>query len=371
MSSKARRSAENLLDELESALAHGTVARRIETLRRVIDLFVESAGDFSDEQIALFDDVFACLIEHIETSARALLASSLAPIDSAPPRTMRKLAYDTSIEVAGPVLSRAERLDDDVLIETARARSQAHLLAISIRNVLSRAVTDVLLLCGNDEVVRSTVQNPGAELSEGSFNQLIDRAAQDDHLATCLAMRPNLPRHLYLKLVAKASVAVREQLEAANPTQTDQVTSAVRVASRRARSAPVALTRQTEIAHALVRSLYEDGRLDEQLVEQFAEEKKFDEANAAIAAMADVPVAVAETLMVENRAEGIMILAKVAGLSWPAVKSIILMREGLACGEPADLAACKAIYERLRSSTAQQVLRFHRIQDSETAAPAA
>ena len=371
MNSRSGPPTESLLDELQNTLAHGTVARRIETLRRVIDLFVESAGDFSDEQIALFDDVFECLTEHIEISARSLLADRLALIDGAPPRILRKLAYDDAIEVAGPVLSKAKRLDDDILIETARTKSQAHLLAISIRNVLSRAVTDVLLLLGDDEVVRSTVQNPGAELSEGSFNHLIDRAAQDEQLAACLAMRPNLPRHLYLKLVAKASVTVREQLEAANPKQADEVTSAVRAASRRARSAPVAMTKQTEIAHALVRSLYEDGRLDEQLVEQFAEEKKFDEANAAIAAMADVPVTVAETLMIENRAEGIMILAKVAGLSWPTVKSIILMREGLACGEPADIAGSKAVYERLRASTAQQVLRFHRMQDSETAAPAA
>ena len=30
--------------------------------------------------------------------------------------------------------------------------------------------------------------------------------------------------------------------------------------------------------------------------------------------------------------------------------------------EPTDLQACQAIYERLRPSTAQQVLRFHRMQ---------
>jgi hypothetical protein len=52
----------NLLDELQTTLAHGTVARRVETLRRVTDLFINGAVDYSDEQIALFDDVFQCLI---------------------------------------------------------------------------------------------------------------------------------------------------------------------------------------------------------------------------------------------------------------------------------------------------------------------
>ena len=84
MSSRSAATSENLLDELQATLAHGTVARRVETLRRVTDLFINGAVDYSDEQIALFDDVFQCLIRHIEISARALLANRLAPIDSAP-----------------------------------------------------------------------------------------------------------------------------------------------------------------------------------------------------------------------------------------------------------------------------------------------
>ena len=76
-----------------------------------------------------------------------------------------------------------------------------------------------------------------------------------------------------------------------------------------------------------------------------------------------MPVSVAENMMIETRAEGVMILAKVAGLSWSTVKAIINLRDDIAAGaEPTDLQSCKATYERLRPSTAQQVLRFHRMQ---------
>jgi Uncharacterised protein conserved in bacteria (DUF2336) len=183
MSSKSAATSESLLDELQATLAHGTVARRVETLRRVTDLFINGAVDFSDKQIGLFDDVFQCLIDHIETSAKALLANRLAPIDTAPPLTIRALAFDDLIEVAAPVLSRSERLDDEALIETARNKSQAHLMAISTRRVLSGAVTDVLVLRGNDEVIQSTVNNPGAEFSERGFTRLrpgVDRREHDD-----------------------------------------------------------------------------------------------------------------------------------------------------------------------------------------------
>jgi hypothetical protein len=131
----------SLLDELQSTLAHGTVARRLETLRRVTDLFINGANDYSDEQVGLFDDVFQALIDHIETSAKMLLSNRLAPIDTAPPLTIRALAFDDIIEVAGPVLSQSMRLDDKTLIENARSKSQAHLMAISTRKTLSGAVT--------------------------------------------------------------------------------------------------------------------------------------------------------------------------------------------------------------------------------------
>ena len=51
MSSKLAIAPENLLDELQATLAHGTVARRVETLRRVTDLFLGGAVDYSDQQI--------------------------------------------------------------------------------------------------------------------------------------------------------------------------------------------------------------------------------------------------------------------------------------------------------------------------------
>jgi len=67
----------------------------------------------------------------------------------------------------------------------------------------------------------------------------------------------------------------------------------------------------------------------------------------------------------------VMILAKISGMSWSTVRAIINMRDELAGKEQSDLDACKATYERLRPSTAQQVLRFHRMQQMATPAPAA
>src|ERR1700726_4563556 len=109
------------------------------------DLFVGGAEQYSEEQIDLFDEVFNRLVIDLETAVRAILANRLAPIPNAPRTIIRSLAFDDSIEVAGPVLTYSERLDDSALIYNASVKGRPHLLAISQRHSLAESVTDLLV----------------------------------------------------------------------------------------------------------------------------------------------------------------------------------------------------------------------------------
>jgi uncharacterized protein (DUF2336 family) len=73
----------------------------------------------------------------------------LARADNAPVKVISKLAFDDSIDVAGPVLRDSSRLDTKTLIANARSKSQQHLLAISQRKSIDPEVTDVLVTRGN------------------------------------------------------------------------------------------------------------------------------------------------------------------------------------------------------------------------------
>jgi uncharacterized protein (DUF2336 family) len=348
-----------LLDELEDTLAHGTLARRVDLLRSITDLFCAGGVDYSDGQLELFDDVFACLVQNIEVSAKALLANRLAPHPAAPPRIIHTLAFDDIIEVAAPVLSQSGQLDDDALIENARTKSQAHMLAISRRATLSGAVTDILVARGNMEVVTSAAGNPGAEFSETGYATLVERAEDSDELAATVGMRASIPRHHLLKLIAKASDTVREKLKSAHPDTREAIDGAVKQVAAAAQKRSAAGDIDVTAARAHVGKLHEAGQLDENQVAQFARDSKFNETNAAIALLTNVPFVTVETMMIESRSEGVMVLAKVLNFSWATVKAILDMRGGLPSD---DEAFTKVSYERLKSSTAQQVLRFHKMQ---------
>ena len=73
-------------------------------------------------------------------------------------------------------------------------------------------------------------------------------------------------------------------------------------------------------------------------------------------------------MMIESRVEGVMILAKVAAMYGLSVRAIIALREKLSGGSQTDMLTLRDAYEALRSSTAQQVLRFHRMQQGATPA---
>src|SRR5262245_10997246 len=160
---------------VELAIRNGSPARRKEMLRQVTDLFVMGAEQCTDEHIAFFDHVLARLAVDIEMSARALLATRLAPIPNAPPGVIRKLALDDSIEVAAPVLVQSVRLDDIALVEAATTKSQDHLLAIAQRSSLAESVTDVLVERGDGRVAKSTAANRGAKFSDYGMSRLVAR----------------------------------------------------------------------------------------------------------------------------------------------------------------------------------------------------
>ncbi len=113
------------LRELDEAIARGSAEGRERALWHATDLLI--SGRYSDDQIWIFGEVIGRLAEDIEVTARAQLAKRLAVIDHAPTKVINALAFDDSIEVAGPVLRQSMRLDARTLVANANSKSQNHL----------------------------------------------------------------------------------------------------------------------------------------------------------------------------------------------------------------------------------------------------
>src|SRR5450755_2961318 len=233
--------ASSIVDEVETAINARTAEKRLETIKRVTDLFLASAGSFDSEQIDLFDNVLERLVKTIEiraiadVSARIALVEmsvQLAPVAQAPPAVVRRLARNDEITIAGPVLTESARLSEHDLVDIAETKGEQHLLAISARWWLKEIVTDALLARRYPSVSRRLVNNPGARVSAAGFAVVLAQAESDPELAVETGIRVDLPAELRNKLVEAATEAVRSRLLARAPAHLfEDIRSAIVAAS--------------------------------------------------------------------------------------------------------------------------------------------
>jgi uncharacterized protein (DUF2336 family) len=347
----------SLLPELEDVVQHGSAEKRAETLRRITTLFLDGAPSFHAEHIALFDDVIGCLIDEIEAKTLAELARRIAPVVNAPAGVVSALAKNDDIAVAGPILKQARIADRD-LMYIAENRSQAHLLAMSTRQRISEALSDILVARGDREVARSIANNRHAQLSDNAFTTLVKRAEEDSVLAEKVGMRTDIPP-LFRQLLMRASEVVQKRLlDKAKPeTQTEirrvlaQVTDEVA-----AKAAP----RNYAAALAAVRALHSQHKLKETDIAESAKSGKYEETIAALSILCAVPVEVVDRLMDGERVDPVLILARATGFGWSTVKEILNARPGTK-PSPQTFDAARDNFERLTVATAQRVVRFWQV----------
>jgi uncharacterized protein (DUF2336 family) len=360
----------SLIEDLETAIASGSDQKRVDTLRRVTDLFAYGAERLSEEHVAVFDDVIGRLAADIETKARAELSRRLAPIDNAPIEVVRALARADEIDVAGPVLTGSTRLNDQDLIETAKAKGQDHLMAISKRQRLSEVVTDVLVDRGDREVVRSVAQNDGARFSDNGFGTLVAKSTGDDVLSESIGLRNDIPRRHLDALLKKASETVMKRLAAAgagtHPHLQDVLAD---ITSRMQDEATPA--RDYTMARTIAEALAKTGKLDDNAVADFARADKFEETAAALSTMCGLPVSEVERAMQDSDAGLTLIIARAAGLSPQTLKAILLMPSSGHSASLQDLESALKQFERLQISTARRVVRFYQVRQSAGKATAA
>jgi uncharacterized protein (DUF2336 family) len=361
----------SLITEVESAIASGDATKRADTLRRITDLFMIRADDYSDAQVEVFDDVISRLTERIEAKARAELARRLAPVNRAPIAVIRALARDQSIEVAAPVLSQSPRLTEEDLLGFANSQGQDRLLAISKRSTVSESVSYVLVTRGDQEVVRSVARNEGAKFSHAGFGKLVERSVGDDELAESVGLRRDIPKEHFQALVSRASEAVFKKLAANNPAAAAEVNRVLfDLTGHKAGTAPAAAPanapRDYTGATAAFEALQKTGKSLDTGIQEFAAGGKFEETVAAIASLCQLPLNVVEHIFGGKHADNdlALLLVKAADLKWPTAKAILELRRGEAGLTHAAAETARVHFERLQPATAKRVVRFYQVRRS-------
>jgi uncharacterized protein (DUF2336 family) len=352
--------ATSLIPGLEELVRNGDPELRAEAARRIADLFFQDAAHLRPNHVDLFDEILIDLVPHAELIARAELAERMSQIANAPKALVGRLARESEILVAGPILRRSPVLDEEVLLEIARERGQSHLLAMSERPMLSPDLTDVIVQRGDRDVVRRTASNAGALFSEGGYGELIKRASQDGVLTLTVGQRADLSDVGLKQLLAGSIDPVRRRLFDLVRSERQ---NAIKLALAEITGMPQRFDSKRDFmpAQRIVLALHEAGNLNEAALLGFAKTHRYEESIATLSAMSGIKIPTLDNVISSDRFDPILIVGKTIGLEWATVRALILLRLGPnRVPAPSDIEAARVNFAKLMPSTAERVVGFWR-----------
>ena len=350
---------QSFLQELDEAVSRGSAESRAKALAYATDMLI--VGRYTDEEIWVFGEVMGRLSDAIEVAVRAELARRLSTTANAPINVVKKLAFDDSIDVAGPILEHFERLDPETLVRNIRTKSQPHLLAISRRKSVPAVVTDELVTRGNQEVVTSVTANGGASISDFGFTHLIKRAKGDPILFSQIGLRPDIPLPIFQQLIVKASADVRRKLEQERPDLATEIRMTVAEVAGSLQSALASMPSYVS-AEKAVTARHRLGRLNEIAIGDYARAHRIEEATVALSLLCALPVGAVERAMTDP--EMVLILAKAKDFGWETAMSLLFLGAKEHRIRSRELETFRNEFSRLDARTSQDVLSRAREQKS-------
>lgn len=259
------------------------------------------------------EQILEALAHDVEHRVRIALAEHVKECPFLPREIAQVLARDLDDAVALPILEHSPLLSDADLIAAIRGGLAQRRLAVARRKTVASSVAEALVDTADPWVVRAVLANHGADLAEGALLKIVVGFRGDGPIETLLVERSALPLTVCEILIATVSAALRERLVAKHHIPW-QLADAL-VTHGRERSLVELLPHHApEAAERLARHLQAKQGLTATLVLRALCLGDLGFFDAAMAALAGVPVASAKTLIYDRGPGGLRAIYDTAQL---------------------------------------------------------
>jgi Uncharacterised protein conserved in bacteria (DUF2336) len=295
------------------------------------------------------------LIDRIEGGHKAAASARLATLPKLPDALASELARDDDINVARPIIRDYRGLAERVLIDLAEAGSQERLNLIASRSSVTPPVTDVVVVRGDRNTVRTLTANGGAQFSPKGMGVLIDKAKADRDLRASIVARNDLTVGAISKLLPLISdeLAIRLPDMAAGIDRTKVLAHLGGWAEDRKRN-----IERTDAYIERIRK--NDLKLDDVVLDLAKAKQLFDSA-AVIAASTGLDRFYTFNILTVGKIDLTLLLLRSVNLSWSAAEAFLRLRAVKAgLGVFGDLPS-RPDYETIDIPAAQRVVRFMKV----------
>lgn len=350
------------LDYLLALARQRSTESRSKLVQIIADLFNSGASVLSERERALMSDILEKLVREVELDVRARLAEQLAENENVPPHIMKELARD-DILVAKPVLMRCDLLRDSDLIEIVHQRTSEHQLCIARRRKVSAVVSDALVEVGTDDVVRTLLENAGAEISQATMEYLVEQSQRVDSFQEPLVRRHDLPDTLAKRMYLWVGAALRQSLVdgyGLDPRALDEVVERCAIEGAKEMAQVRHAQQGSNAAQKLARELRERGHLNAETLLKVLRQGEIQLFEAMLSEWSGIAPSTLKRLVYQSGGQPLAILCKALGIDKPTFTSIFLLsrvgRRDEQIVDPGELAGVLKLYDQAASDTANSVI---------------
>lgn len=170
----------------------------------------------SPKEFRLAVEIAYLLMKDKEVTVRTALSHAVKHSAVAPRDMILALAQDTHDEVAEPVLQHSSQLtDDDLMMVIETTQRILRLVAVAKRKYVSTRIVGALVKRKLEEVSKTLVENPGAEVQEDHFRQIAEDFYDSQEIMRSFMQRQPVPVKA-VKHMVEVSTAVTKQRILAN-----------------------------------------------------------------------------------------------------------------------------------------------------------
>jgi len=272
---------------------------RAEAATKVARAFSEIELSSSEKGIA--EDIFRAMVRDAEVRVRKALSESLKDNDDLPRDVANTLARDVA-EVALPVISSSSVLTQEDLVDIVRTQGKSHQVAIAGREDVNEDVSDALADTHNEQVVATLVGNDSAQISETTFEKVLDDFSESDLVKEPMALREQLPIAVAERLVTLVSEQLKDHILTNHEVSAGMASDLVLESREKATVSLLDGQARKKSVHELIDQLHRNDRLTSTLIIRalcMGDTAFFE---AALAKLANIPAMNAYTL-VHDRGE--------------------------------------------------------------------
>ena len=307
-----------------------------EIARSLLDIMsMPQAGSLPQER-ALAADTLLRLIPRLPEKSVVDLVERVCVMEAPSQLLVRRLINDPRIEVSAPLLERGTVVSDRDLIAVIEENDAAKQRLIARRRGISPALSEALILNGDDETIISLLRNGQASFSIEAFDRLLLLAVRKPALRAPLATRPDLPAPVAFELFWCLPAELRRYVLSRFLTDSETISKILKLS-------------QITIGSAISRPEDSDlAAFSEAIANQ-----RLPEATGILARLANISPASSGKIVADSGKEPLTVAMKAAGLSRSQFDALISRLLGTE-----DSETLRRIFDQLSFNKARVLITY-------------